>query len=160
MEFGVFSGRTLNHIASLTDQKVYGFDSFEGLPETWRDDFKQGAFKTSLPAVAPNVELVVGYFDVVLPDFLKSHPGPASLIHIDCDLYSSTRTVLDLCADRIVPGTTIVFNEFFNYVGWRRHEYRAFMEFVDAHRLVFEYTGYVPSHQQVSVKIISRAGLA
>jgi hypothetical protein len=35
MEFGVYKGETINHIASLLPNKqIYGFDSFEGLPET------------------------------------------------------------------------------------------------------------------------------
>jgi S-adenosyl-L-methionine methyltransferase len=36
LEFGVYSGRTINHLASLTQQTIFGFDSFEGLPEDWR----------------------------------------------------------------------------------------------------------------------------
>lgn len=36
MEFGVYSGRTINHMANLTNKTIYGFDSFEGLPEDWR----------------------------------------------------------------------------------------------------------------------------
>ena len=52
LEFGVFSGKSINHIASRTNLQVYGFDSFEGLPEAWRDGFDQGAFRLgSLPAV-------------------------------------------------------------------------------------------------------------
>jgi len=36
--------------------------------------------------------------------------------------YSSTKTVFDTLADRIVPGTVIVFDEFFNYPGSKRGE--------------------------------------
>ena len=47
LEFGVFSGRTVNHIAGLVGaQKVYGFNSFEGLPEAWRPGFEKGTFKS------------------------------------------------------------------------------------------------------------------
>ena len=36
LEFGVSAGRTVNYIASLVpDKTIYGFDSFEGLPEDW-----------------------------------------------------------------------------------------------------------------------------
>src|SRR5450631_2069107 len=45
LEFGVYSGRTINHMAALTQEKLFGFDSFEGLPEDWRPDFKKEAFK-------------------------------------------------------------------------------------------------------------------
>ena len=155
LEFGVYSGRTINHIASLSAEKIYGFDSFEGLPEDWRPDFRQGAFKrTDLPPVAPNVELVVGWFDKTLPGFLSEHPGPVSFLHVDCDLYSSTKTVFHFLSDRIVPGTVIVFDEYFNYIGWRNHEFKAFAEFIAASGLNYRYIGAVPSHQQVAVVIV------
>jgi hypothetical protein len=155
LEFGVFSGKTINRLAAQTPQQIFGFDSFEGLPEDWRPDVGKGSFHAALPPVAANVELVVGWFNNTLPEFLAQHEGAASLIHIDCDLYSSTKTVFDCCKDRIVAGTILVFDEFFNYVGWRRHEYRAFMEFVEAMKVGYEYIGYVPSHQQVAVRITS-----
>ena len=60
---------------------------------------------------------------------LGQHPGPVAFLHLDVDRYSSTRTVLELLGDRIVPGTVIAFDEFFNYPGWREGEYRAFNEF-------------------------------
>lgn len=41
LEFGVESGNT---ISTFTNDKVYEFDSFEGLPEKWRDGFDKGAF--------------------------------------------------------------------------------------------------------------------
>lgn len=44
LEFGVASGRTINHIASMTDETVYGFDVFTGLPESWRTGFEAGRF--------------------------------------------------------------------------------------------------------------------
>ena len=44
LEFGVASGISINYISRFTNDKVYGFDSFEGLPEKWRDGFNKGAF--------------------------------------------------------------------------------------------------------------------
>jgi hypothetical protein len=154
LEFGVFSGSTINHIASLTSQQVFGFDSFEGLPEDWRPDIQKGAFATSLPEVRPNVELVEGYFDATLPGFLERHTESISFLHVDCDLYSSTKTIFDMCGDRIKSGTVIVFDEYFNYVGWVDHEFKAFQEFVASKNIEYEYLGYVPYHQQVAVKIL------
>lgn len=155
LEFGVFSGHTINHIASRTDEAVYGFDSFEGLPEDWRPDFRQGRFQRSaLPETRPNVELVVGWFDNTLPQFVATHPGPVSLLHVDCDLYSSTKTIFYYLAKRIVSGTVIVFDEYFNYVGWRHHEHKAFKEFISSAGLSYRYIGLNPRHQQVAVQII------
>lgn len=158
LEFGVFSGNTINLIADHQPEKrIFGFDSFKGLPETWTPGTKAGHFaRKSLPEVRENVELVVGWFDRTMPTFLDTHPGPVALLHIDCDLYSSTQTVLIQLAERIVPGTVIVFDEYFNYVaGWRRHEYQAFQEFVRYRRMKYEYIGLVPNKQQVAVRILA-----
>ena len=35
IEFGVHVGNTMRVIQHCTDRPVYGFDSFEGLPEDW-----------------------------------------------------------------------------------------------------------------------------
>lgn len=158
LEFGVAGGHSINFIADqVKDEKVFGFDSFEGLPEDWTNTYKKGHFAQSLPEVRDNVELMVGWFDRTLPDFLESHPGPVSYLHVDCDLYSSTKVIFELLAERIVPGTVIVFDEFFNYPTWRDHEYKAFIEFVEARGIAFRYLGAVNCNKQVAVVIGDRA---
>jgi len=157
LEFGVYSGSSINHIAAqLPERAIFGFDSFEGLPETWRPGFVQGAFKTNLPAVRDNVNLVVGWFDETLPKFVIEHPHESlALLHVDCDLYSSTKTIFSLLCDHIVAGTIIVFDEYFNYPEWRLHEHKAFQEFVISRAIKYEYIAFVPNDQQVAIKIIS-----
>lgn len=157
LEFGVFSGRTINHIARLVDQPVYGFDSFEGLPERWRDTWGAGHFKMKeLPKVAQNVTLIKGWFDKTLPEFLKTHPEDVAFLHVDCDLYSSTQTIFACLAPRIKAGTVIVFDEYFNYTGWKEGEYKAFQEFIAREGWGFEYLSYNRKAEQVSVKITGR----
>ena len=133
MEFGVFEGDTINLIAELADQIVYGFDSFDGLPEDWqisdRQISKAGTCSvTAIPKVKENVILVVGLFQDTLQDFLKLHTEPASFVHIDCDLYSSTRSILSRL--KFQKGTIIIFDEYQNYPKWREGEYKAFEEFL------------------------------
>ncbi len=156
VEFGVCSGNTINHIASLLPaQKIYGFDSFEGLPEEWRPGFGKGAFaRPTLPTVLNNVDLVVGLFDRTLPAFLYTHTDQeVALLHVDCDLYSSTQLIFNQLKNRIVPGTIIVFDEYYNFPGWEMHEFRAFKEFVELNRIHYDYIGLVPGHQQVAIRI-------
>jgi hypothetical protein len=132
LEFGVASGATINSLATslaLRQRKLYGFDSFCGLPEPWAD-YQIGHFACDQPSVASNVELVVGLFAETLPQFLASHAGHVALVHIDCDLYSSTRTVLELLTPRIVPGTFIALDEYYIVT---EHEQRAFHDWLDAH---------------------------
>lgn len=157
LEFGVFSGRSINHIASKRDWIVDGFDSFEGLPENWRDGFAQGAFKVNaLPSVRENVRLHKGWFEETIPQFLNSienKNSPISYLHVDCDLYSSTKTIFDLLGDKIIAGTVIVFDEYFNYNGWEQGEFLAFKEFVEARSKSYEYITYNSKHEQVAVLI-------
>lgn len=153
LEFGVASGRTIRHLASHTGRSIHGFDSFEGLPETWRTGFAKGAFRQSLPPVPGNVSLHKGLFTETLPAFLAATHGFVDLLHVDCDLYSSTAFLLDALGDRIRAGTVIVFDEYLNYPGWRMHEHRAFREFVAKTGHSYRYDSFVPGHQQVCVVI-------
>ena len=158
LEFGVFSGRTINAIAERlgSEVSVFGFDSFEGLPETWRCNFQQGHFAVDkLPEVRPNVELIRGWFNDTLPDFRDRvmGEGKTNFIHFDCDLYSSTRTIFTVLANHIASDAVFVFDEFFNYPGWQQHEYRAFKEYLAESGFGFEFIGCVPIHQQVAIRL-------
>jgi Macrocin-O-methyltransferase (TylF) len=155
MEFGVFTGGTIRFMARRVRPRVFhGFDSFEGLPAGWSGyNLGSGTFDRGgrLPRVPENVRLYPGWFDATLPEWIKANPGPIAFIHVDCDIYSSTRTILMLLADRIVPGTIILFDEYFNYPNWEEHEYKAFQEFVAERKLSYRYLGF--ARQQVAVRI-------
>jgi len=155
-EFGVFTGATINFIAARTKAQVHGFDSFEGLPEKWRDGFDKGAFQMNgLPRVRENVQLHKGWFDKSVPVFAAQYRDNMAFIHMDADLYSSTKTVFDVLGSRIVPGTIINFDEFINYPGWQNGEFKAFQELVQQRHLKFAYIGRVPNAGQISVKILA-----
>ncbi len=156
LEFGVAKGASLRHLAGLTPRTVHGFDSFQGLPEGWQGTPEAaGAFSTKgrLPKVPANARLHVGWFDTTLPGFLAAESGPVALLHVDCDIYASTRVVLTLLAERIVPGTVIVFDEYFNYPGWRLHEFKAFQEFLAETGKSYRYLGYSAERGHVAVRM-------
>lgn len=155
LEFGVWSGRTINFIAERHDGIVHGFDSFEGLPEDWTREYRRGDFATNgrLPEVRPNVRLHRGWFDRTLPGFLREHEGPVAFLHVDCDLYSSTRTVFEALGGRIGAGAVIVFDEYFNYPGWREHEHKAFQEFLAERGLTARYLAYNEADCNVAAMI-------
>jgi hypothetical protein len=156
LEFGVYRGETINHIAAKTSAPVFGFDSFEGLPEFWRDGFSRGEFAmNNLPSVRENVNLIKGWFDETLPAFVDEYKFDAvSYLHIDCDLYSSTKTILNNLKSKIKSGTVIVFDEYFNYPGWENHEYKAFKEFITDTGYDFDYITYNNKHEQVALIIL------
>jgi ABC-type polysaccharide/polyol phosphate transport system ATPase subunit/peptidoglycan/LPS O-acetylase OafA/YrhL len=154
LEFGVHTGGTLKVIAAAREGKdVFGFDSFEGLPEDWREGFPAGHFAVDAPPEVHGAELVVGRFEDTLAGFLEEHPEPVAFVHVDADLYSSARTVLSLIGPRLAVGTVIVFDEYFGYPGWREHEYRAWQEYVAESGVRFDYKGYTTGNEQVVVRI-------
>lgn len=157
MEFGVRSGRTVNHVARRRPKAtVHGFDSFEGLPEAWTGwTMDRGAFGgEGIPQVESNVRLHVGWFDATLPAFLEDHPGDVAFVHIDSDIYSSARTILSELAPRFRPGSVIVFNEYFNYPNWKEHEFRAWQEFCADHQVSYEYLAWGMYEASVVIRSI------
>ena len=156
LEFGVYKGETINYIAAKTSATVFGFDSFEGLPEFWRDGFSRGEFAiNNIPPVRENVSLIKGWFDETLSVFVSKHEfDTVSYLHIDCDLYSSTKTILSSLKAKIKSGTVIVFDEYFNYPGWENHEYKAFKEFIIDSNYKYDYITYNNKHEQVAIIIL------
>jgi hypothetical protein len=155
LEFGVATGTTLRIIADAVaaDRAVAGFDTFTGLPEMWRSGFPAGEFsQQELPDV-PGAELVVGLFENELPRFLARTDEPIAFMHVDCDLYSATRTVLELTGDRLAPDAVILFDEFFNFPGWQQHEYKAWLEFLERSGRSYEYLAYTGNSEQVVVRL-------
>lgn len=77
-------------------------------------------------------------------------------INIDRDFYSSTVDVLSGLTDRIVDGTIIVFDEFFGYRGFDRHEAKAFFEFARENDWDHEVVAVAPFANQLAVRLRSR----
>ncbi|MBN9495473.1 MAG: class I SAM-dependent methyltransferase [Alphaproteobacteria bacterium] len=152
-EFGVWNGASINHFARrLRGRAIFGFDSFEGLQEDWAGaGCPQGTFDRGgvLPQVESNVTLVKGWFDKTIPGFLAATPGPMAFVHIDCDTYPAASVALNLIAERIRPGTIIVFDEYFGYRGWRQGEHKAWQETVATRGFDYEYVGFCD--QQVAL---------
>jgi hypothetical protein len=158
-ELGVYRGQSLNEIARWHSPiEVYGFDTFTGLPEFWRDGFPEGAFDVSSEDLnfEKNCVLYKGLFNQTLPVFLQDVTEKARLIHVDCDLYSSTISALRVLAPRISVGTVLVFDEYFNYPGWQNHEHKAFLEFLNETGLDCTYLAYNKTGQQVAVIISAK----
>jgi len=145
LEFGVASGNTINYISRFTNRTVYGFDSFEGLPEKWRNGFDKGAFTRNgnLPQVNNNVTLIKGWFNETLLNFIQSQNKKVSFIHMDADLYSSTKYILNILKDYIDTDCIIVFDELVNYPGFDGDtgELKAFYEFITENVVDYEWIG-------------------
>lgn len=139
LEFGVSCGGSLRTIAEKNrGNPTYGFDCWQGLPETWYDGDGNirhcaGTWGSKPPPNLPkHVQLVDGYFKDSLPKWCREHPDEKiAFVHIDSDIYSSAKTILDCLKDRL-DGVIIEFDEIIGWNGWRTGgEFLAFQEFLE-----------------------------
>jgi tetratricopeptide (TPR) repeat protein len=155
LEFGVRHGNSINQLARLTNSPVYGFDSFEGLPTEWHNESKESySTKGIIPKVEKNITLYKGWFEDTLPEFSKKYPEVIRLINIDCDLFSSTSTILKVLGPQIQSGTILIFDEYIGNKHWREDEFKAFQEAVYFNQWKYEYLAFSFFTKQVAVKIL------
>lgn len=148
VEAGVYRGSSIRLIAKLVpERQVIGFDSFKGLPECWilsqNESYERGHFALRVPPRVPsNVQLVIGLFEETMPRWAAGHAhlGRVTFLHIDCDLYGSSRTALFALNEMIRAGTVIVFDELCDFATsgryplWPEHEWKALKEWMAAYR--------------------------
>jgi O-methyltransferase len=154
LEFGVYNGTSLLcmyrelEALGLHHVRLFGFDSFQGLPPEaavedegrWEPGRCHSPLEFTTAVLASEgvdwqrVSLVPGWYSqTLIPETRQTLGlGKASVIMIDCDLYSSAKQALDFCAPLIQDEALILFDEFHprgltgKYVGERR----AFDEFL------------------------------
>ena len=143
VECGVGNGTTLSlMLFNLVrnekhfDREYIGFDSFEGFPEPDDNDksfknIKKGeyghidekfvlnnlidlGFKTS---DLKKIKFIKGFFENTFSQEYKNIKK-ISLLHIDCDLYSSTKITLETWFDKVEKNGLIVFDEYLNSPGF------------------------------------------
>lgn len=143
LEFGVFRGDSIRHLARRRpNSAIHGFDSFEGFPDDNRADWRQDFSVATLPVVPDNVTLHQGFFDQTVPPFVelwRQERPSLALVHIDCDIFSSTQIVLDQLGSFLRPGDVIVFDELMNYTEFAANEFLAFYLLLDRIGLDFEW---------------------
>jgi hypothetical protein len=136
-EFGVFRGGSARHfIHAMPDgTTMHLFDSFEGLPEYWDmigdgkpREINRFEIKQHQIPVFNDIRVTVhkGLFADTLP---QADMGVLNFVNIDCDLYSSTVTVLEHI--QVEPGTVIIFDEYHGYPNYKEHERKACQEWMD-----------------------------
>jgi len=131
LEFGVYRGwsmRIWSRLLRNPRSNLNGFDSFEGLPESWDISYEKGhyAMDGAVPVIEDSrVSFFKGWFSETLPQYVLP-PHERLFVNFDADLYSSTKTVLDFLKPYISVGTYLYFDEF----QVRDHESKAFDEFL------------------------------
>jgi Macrocin-O-methyltransferase (TylF) len=157
LEFGVFEGASIRFWLAANQNpgsRFIGFDSFEGLPEDWHSDKRKGAFSTGgkTPQIAdPRVSFVAGWFQKSMRGFMASfHPQGQLVIHIDCDLYSSTLYCLTTLDWIVSSGTLIVLDDFFDAL----HVYRALSDYCSAYMREYKIIAHTPELGQAAIMIL------
>jgi ectoine hydroxylase-related dioxygenase (phytanoyl-CoA dioxygenase family) len=156
-EFGVGEGESLDWflLNKPAGNTMFGFDTFEGIPEPWLGHpighWKSEPYRSN----RSDLEIVRAPFEVSLGDTRVRAPlaRGIGLLHVDCDLHSSTHTVLEGTREFLKAGTVVVFDEFYGYGGWQQCEAGAFREFVEAEKVSFEYVAR--SDFQVAIRLLS-----
>ena len=115
-----------------SEMRFFAFDSFQGLPkidglDALGSDFEEGGWSSNeenfrinlTKSRFPMEKLVVvpGWFEESCTEKIKQENSlkRAAIIHIDCDLYSSTKTVLGFVESLLVDGTVIIFDDWYNF---------------------------------------------
>lgn len=131
IEFGVAGGRglvALENIALAVEERcetrveVYGFDTGKGLPkpESPRDlpnlyregDYPMGS--RTLRSRLSRANLLLGLVEETLGDFLAADPPPVGFVSVDVDLYTSTRSCLEVftqASETILPRVHIYLDD-------------------------------------------------
>lgn len=158
LEFGVWNGRSINYMADVRpDCLFHGFDSFEGLPEDWNPAHLKGHFATDVTKLSfkSNVAIKKGWFCDTVPPWIGNRSSRVAGLHIDCDIFSSTQTILNQFRGVICESKPLVlFDEFYNYREYQEGEFKAFMQFVNDSELEFEVGATNMNHQQVLIRFL------
>jgi O-methyltransferase len=134
VEFGCSGGMTFrlafDQIAARKAKRhLWAFDSFQGLPENAspmdsHPGWKRGAYATTLeefreicefhPIPQSSYTMVPGFYTETLGKAPQDYdPTDIALAYIDCDLYSSAKTVLEFLKPRLKHGMILAFDDYF-----------------------------------------------
>lgn len=155
LEFGVFDGESINLFSKQINNNIYGFDSFEGLKDDWTGhNLPSGHFdrKGKIPKLKKNVVPVVGWAQDTLPKFIKDEKiSKVSFLHMDLDTYESTKFVLKELKNYLTKNSIIIFDQLYNYPGWKEGEFKALTEVFQENE--YEYIAFGKYSKQVVIKI-------
>ena len=119
-EIGVYKGESAIFIAENTTGKLVLFDTFAGMPKEMvtlpMDSHNAESFgDTSLQHCEHKLSRFNGRIDFrpgVFPRTACESDGPFRFVHIDVDLYLSTKAALEFAYRRLSPGGRILCDDY------------------------------------------------
>jgi hypothetical protein len=136
LEFGCYRGESFIYAYKCASKmlpwmRFFAFDSFQGLPALTEEDrngpFYSGQFSCSQKDFMDNlrkakldlkrVVCIPGWFNETLRPELKKEKNLkiASIVYIDCNLYTSCVSVLNFLTDILETGSIIIFDDWFSF---------------------------------------------
>ena len=156
LEFGVGRGTSSKiFLKHLEKKKLYGFDSFVGLKEDWvGQNYPANSLsqKGIVPKLGPNFFPIQGWIQDTLPEFLKKNPKKINFIHVDCDTYETTKFILSNLKPYLIKGCVILFDELYNFPGWRAGEYKALKEVFNENE--YKYLAFSYNKNNVTIQLV------
>ena len=156
-EFGCFTGASLNHVLKLTsknnflkNKKIYGFDSFKGFPKEIHSVFKSKNFIADYEKVKKleiknngRCKIVKGFFNDVLEEQgVQEEIKKISLAFIDCDLAISSKPVFKFIKSRLINGSFIVIDDYFNVDEKGNSIRKEFLKNFELNKNVYQFSTY------------------
>jgi hypothetical protein len=147
VECGVAKGGCLAVMKKLAgpNNKVFGFDSFEGMPPITPEDLGdynksnplsgggcvgdnlsggiENVYKTfqTLQLDMTNVHLIKGFFrDTLAQQEIIDKIDPIAVLRLDGDWYESTKVCLEALYDKVIVGGVIIIDDYGHWVGAKR----------------------------------------
>ena len=157
IEFGVFSGTSINFFSNKIKKNIYGFDSFQGLKEDWLGtSVPKGTFDLNkkIPKLNNNVIPIVGWIQDTLPKFLNEKQPKICFIHMDVDTYESSKFILEKIKPFLINNSIILFDEIYNFEGWDVGEYKALKEVFNDDE--FQFISFSVDTAQAAIKIFKK----
>ena len=136
LEFGVFKGASLirfltfrNLLENDYSRRIIGFDTFKEFPKQKRKEDNRFILEYTKDAGKPilkkdlikilenknfqNFQLVEGKVEETVKNFLRKNVNlKISLLHLDMDVYNSTKFVLNKLYDKVVKNGIIVIDDY------------------------------------------------
>ncbi len=154
----------------LDSVRLFGFDSFEGLPETTEDSdiWSRGQFRSDYEFTVERLReagvdldrtrLIRGFYeDSLTPElYEREELRRASVIMLDCDLYTSTVEALAFCRPLIQGFACLLFDDW-ESADESHGQKRALREFRELHpELEFEEAGRY--HRNSKIFLVRETG--
>jgi hypothetical protein len=90
------------------------------------------------PKLNSNVEPIIGWVEDTLDNFLKAHNPKINFVHLDINLYKSTKFILEKIKPYLIKNSIIIFDQLYNYIGWEYGEYKSLIEVFNENEYEFK----------------------